>query len=228
MKNLLLILLVCLIAGGIYGCADRVNRKTTPPAPAPMASRESMGDRMPSDDEEGAVQEPAWTYFERLSYLFGADSTCVGINRDMDFPEWYSGCFVNNRDRLTINVIGDTTKLRKMLAKELGGNEFDIGVGLYSRRQQRGVDSLLSKAVEDSRSPVARPVMWGWDEDGTISVTVQGDKDSVIDRFKKEVFDSPLLRFSRGENLGIILEREEIDVQEAPAEGVRVKNDIKM
>jgi len=228
MKNLLLIILVCLIAGGIYGCADRVNRKTTPPAPAPMASRESMGDRMPSDDEEGAVQEPAWTYYERLSYLFGADSTCVGIRNDMDFPEWYSGCFVNNRDRLTINVIGDTTKLRKMLAKELGGNEFDIGVGLYSRRQQRGVDSLLSKAVEDSRSPVARPVMWGWDEDGTISVTVQGDNDSVIDRFKKEVFDSPLLRFSRGENLGIILEREEIDVQEAPAEGVRVKNDIKM
>ncbi len=74
-------------------------------------------------DEEGAVQEPAWTYFERLSYLFGADSTCVGMTDDMNFPEWYSGCFVNDRDRLTINVVGDTAKIRDILAQQLGGNE---------------------------------------------------------------------------------------------------------
>lgn len=51
-------------------------------------------------EEEGAVQEPARTYFEKLSYLFGADSTCVGMTDDMNFPEWYSGCFVNGRNRL--------------------------------------------------------------------------------------------------------------------------------
>lgn len=227
MKNLLLLLLIFVISGGIYGCADRISKKTASPAPAPMASFETMGDRAPSDDEEGAVQEPAWTYYERLSYLFGADSTCVGISSDMVFPEWYSGCFVNNRDRLTINVVGDTTKLRKMLTDKLGGNEFDIGVGLYSKSQQQAVDSLLKKAMEESDSPVARPLMWGWEEDGTIGVTVQGVDDSVIDRFKRDVFDSPLLRFSRSEKVGIIVEREEIEVQEKPVDGIRVKNDFK-
>lgn len=227
MKNLLLLFLIFVISGAIYGCADRISKKTASPAPAPMASFETMGDRAPSDDEEGAVQEPAWTYYERLSYLLGADSTCIGISSDMVFPEWYSGCFVNNRDRLTINVVGDTVKLRKMLAEKLEGNEFDLGVGLYSKRQQQAVDSLLMKATRESSSTVARPLMWGGMEDGTIEVTVQGDNDSVIDRFKREVFDSPLLRFSRSERVGLLLEREEVEVHEKPAESIRVKDDFK-
>ena len=227
MKPLLLILLIFVLSGGIYGCTDRITKKTAAPAPAPMASFETIGDRVPSDDEEGAVQEPAWTYYERLSYLLGADSTCIGISSDMVCPDWYSGCFVNNRDRLTINVIGDTTKLRKMLAKELGGNEFDIGVGLYNRSQQQAVDPLLKKAMEESDSPVARPLMWAWEEDGTIYVTVQGVDDTVIDRFKREVFDSPLLRFSRSEKVRINVEREEIEVHEKPVESMRVIDDFK-
>lgn len=178
-------------------------------------------------DEEGAVQEPAWTYFERLSYVFGADSTCIGIRNDMDFPDWYSGCFVNDKNRLTINVIGDTLGLRHMLNELLQGNEFDIGIGLYNKRQQQEVDSLLTKAVNKSNSAVARPLMWAWNEDGTIDVTVQGNDDSVIEQFKREVCESPLLRFSRSEKLGILLEREEIEVQEKTSESVRVIDDFK-
>lgn len=178
-------------------------------------------------DEEGAGQEPAWTYFERLSYVFGADSTCIGIRNDMDFPDWYSGCFVNDQNRLTINVIGDTVKLRHMLNALLQGNEFDIGVGLYSKRQQRTVDSLLTKAVDESNSAVARQLAWAWYEDGTIGLTVQGNNDSVIGQFKREVFDSPLLRFSIGEKVGVILEREEITVQEKISESVRAVDDFK-
>lgn len=179
------------------------------------------------NDEEGAVQEPAWTYFERLSYAFGADSTGIGISKDMDFPDWYSGCFVNDQNRLTINVIGDTLKLRPMLNALLQGNEFDIGVGLYSKRQQQTVDSLLTKAVDKSNSSVARPLMWAWNEDGTIDLTVQGNNDSVIGQFKKEVFDSPLLRFSIGEKIGTLLEREEIIVQEKMSGNGRGIDDFK-
>lgn len=226
MKPLLLILLIFVLSGGIYGCAARVN-KNTHQSPTTTALQDSTVAPVLSDDEEGAVQEPAWTYYERLSYLFGADSTCVGIRSDMDFPDWYSGCFVNDRDRLTINVIGDTVKLRKMLAEKLGGNEFDLGVGLYSKRQQQAVDSLLMKATKESSSTVARPLMWGGMEDGTIEVTVQGDNDSVIDRFKREVFDSPLLRYSRSEKVGLLLEREEVEVREAPVESLKVKDDFK-
>lgn len=179
------------------------------------------------EDEEGAVQEPAWTYFERLSYAFGADSTCIGIRNDMDFPDWYSGCFVNDKNRLTINVIGDTLKHRRMLNELLQGNEFDIGVGLYSKRQQQAVDSLLTKAVDKSDSPVSRPLTWAWYENGTIGVTVQGNNDSVIEQFKREVFDSPLLIFSRDEKVGILLEREEIEVQEKTSESVRATDNFK-
>lgn len=178
-------------------------------------------------DEEGAGQEPVWTYLECLSYAFGADSTRIDIRTGMDFPDWYSGCYVNDQNRLTINVIGDTLKLRHMLNDLLQSNEFDIGAGLYGKRQQQTVDSLLTKAVNESNSTVARPIMWAWYEDGTIGLTVQGNNDSVINQFKREVFDSPLLRFSRGEKIGALLDREEITVQEKVSKSVIEIDDFK-
>ena len=102
-------------------------------------------------DEEGAVQEPAWTYFEKLSFLFGADSTCVGIHDDMKFPEWYSGCFINDRNRLTINVVGDTAEIRDALVRQLGGNEFDLGIGVCSIKEQIKTRQQLREAVATSR-----------------------------------------------------------------------------
>ncbi|MDE6765230.1 MAG: energy transducer TonB, partial [Duncaniella sp.] len=157
-----------------------------------------------SEEDEGAVQEPAWTYYERLSYIFGADSTCIGISNDMDFPDWYSGCFVNDRNRLTINIIGDTLKTRRMLAKLLQGNEFDLGVGVSSRKEMLRTLSLLDTAVSNmdtlSPSPICREaingnLIWWGNEDGTITICIEGDSDSIINVFRKDVFDSPLLRF---------------------------------
>lgn len=157
-----------------------------------------------SEEDEGAVQEPAWAYYERLSYIFGADSTCIGISNDMDFPDWYSGCFVNDRNRLTINIIGDTLKTRRMLAKLLQGNEFDLGVGVSSRKEMLRTLSLLDTAVSNmdtvSPSPICREaingnLIWWGNEDGTITICIEGDNDSIINVFRKDVFDSPLLRF---------------------------------
>ena len=112
-------------------------------------SIESNGnmENITAPQEDGAVQEPAWTYYERLSHVFSADSSCVGITDDMDFPDWYSGCFVNDRDRLTINVIGDTLRLRSMLTELLGGNEFDLGVGVCSMKEHIKTRELLDEAI---------------------------------------------------------------------------------
>ncbi len=160
-------------------------------------------------DEEGAVQEPAWTYFEGLSYLFGADSTCVGMTDDMDFPEWYSGCVVNDRNRLTINVIGDTLRLRHMLADLLGGDEFDLGEGVCSKNEQIKTRELMNEAISRNYSKIAQGNMSsGSNPDGTIDVCIQGDNDSIIDLFKREVFDSPILRFKVAEEVGIVLDFE--------------------
>lgn len=152
-------------------------------------------------DEEGAAQEPAWTYFEKLSYLFGADSTCVGMTDDMNFPGWYSGCFVNDRNRLTINVIGDTLEIRETLAKQLGGNEFDLGVGVCLITEQIKTRQLLKEAIAQKYDG---DLTYATKADGTIEVCLQGDNDSVISRFKREVFDSPILRFKLSDKIGIV------------------------
>lgn len=167
-------------------------------------------------DEEWAVQEPAWTYYERLSLALGCDSNSIGISSDMTLPDWYSGCFVNKRDRLTINVIGDSLQLRRMLEDMLQGDEFDMGMGLFSWNEQRAVTDSLLKAVE--RSPIDINMSCSSNVDGTVEVTLEASNDSAIEVFRKEVFDSPLLRFKRADKVGIILEKEEVEVNEKQAE----------
>lgn len=168
-------------------------------------------------EEEYAVQEPAWTYYERLSLALGCDSSCIEISSDMTLPDWYSGCFVNERDRLTINVIGDSLRLRKMLEDMLQGDEFDMGMGLYSWNEQRAVTDSLLKAVE--RASVRMSMSCSSNVDGTVDVTLEASNDSAIEVFRKEVFDSPLLRFKRADKVGIILDKEEVEVNDEQDDG---------
>ena len=165
--------------------------------------------------EDGAVQEPAWTYYERLSHVFSADSSCVGITDDMDFPDWYSGCFVNDRDRLTINVIGDTLRLRSMLTELLGGNEFDLGVGVCSMKEHIKTRELLDEAISRNYNKIAKGNLTsGSNPDGTINICIQGENDSIIDLFRRLVFDSPILRFKVAQQVGIMYDFEVVDIDE--------------
>lgn len=165
-----------------------------------------------ASDEEGAVQEPAWTYYERLSYLFGADSTCVGIDvHNMDLPDWYCDCYFNDKGRLSINIVGDTLKMRPMLEEMLQGADFDLGIGLCSKKEQLRVDSLLFDAIQRKYTG---NFMTRGNVDGSIDVYLQGDNDSVIQHFKDEVFDHPLLRFKVAKNVGVDDQRVPIEVEE--------------
>ncbi len=154
-----------------------------------------------ASDEEGALQEPAWTYFERLSYMFGADSTYVGMTDDMNFPEWYSGCFVNDRNRLTINVVGDTVEIRDALARRLGGNEFDLGIGVCSIKEQIKTKQLLREAIAQKYNG---DLTSETNPDGTIDIRLQGNNDSIISNFKRDVFDAPILRFTLADKIELI------------------------
>lgn len=175
------------------------------------------------NDEVEAVQEPAWTYYERLSYAFGADSTCIGIHSDMDFPDWYSGCFVNDLNRLTINVMGDTVEIRRMLAELLQGNEFDLGIGVGSRKEMlttlAHLDTAVSRMDTISSSPIYHKaingnLIWWGNEVGTITICIEGDDHQIINAFEKDVFDSPLLRFEVHDKVGINLGVDTVMVEE--------------
>ena len=180
---------------GLWGCSRTARMVQTGILPDELveAIQSNVHAAEEYGEEEGAVQEPAWTYFERLSIAFDGDSTCIGMKSDMDFPEWYSGCFVNDRDRLTINVIGDTVEMRTMLNDLLGGNEFDLGVGVCNKTTQQHTLRQLREAV--GKSETIQDIGWSTREDGTIEVTLTGDSVEAVDKFKSEIFDSPILRF---------------------------------
>ncbi|MDE6560061.1 MAG: hypothetical protein K2K75_01625 [Muribaculaceae bacterium] len=199
------LLCVFVFMAGLWSCSQKTHNVQTGIVPDELVA--AIQNNIPVaeeyGEEEGAVQEPAWTYFERLSIAFDGDSTCIGMKSDLDFPEWYSGCFVNDRDRLTINVIGDTVEMRTMLNDLLGGNEFDLGVGVCNKTTQQQTLRLLREAME--RSVTKQDVGFSSREDGTIEVTLTGDSIESVDRFKSEILDSPILRFKTVESLEIIL-----------------------
>lgn len=201
----LLFLPIIVIMVGLWSCSKKARQVQTGIVPDQLVA--TIQNNIPTYEEygevEGAVQEPAGTYFERLSIAFDGDSTCIGMKADMDFPEWYSGCFVNDRDRLTINVIGDTVEMRRMLNQLLGGNEFDLGIGVCNKTTQQQTRRLLREAVE--RSGTKQDLGFSSREDGTIEVTLTGDSIEAVDRFKREIFDSPILRFKMVESMDIIL-----------------------
>ena len=201
----LIFLPVVLVMTGIWSCSRKVQQVQTGIVQDELvvAIQNNIVEAEAYGEEEGGVQEPAWTYFERLSIAFDGDSTCIGMKADMDFPEWYSGCFVNDRDRLTINVIGDTVEMRTMLNDLLGGNEFDLGMGVCNKTTQQQTLRLLREAME--RSGTKQDVGFSSREDGTIEVTLTGDSIEAVDRFKSEIFNSPILRFKTADSLEIIL-----------------------
>lgn len=202
-RHLFLPILVFMV--GSWSCSKKARQVQTGIVPDQIVV--TVQNNIPTTEEygeeEGAVQEPAWTYFERLSIAFDGDSTFIGMKEDMDFPDWYSGCFVNDRDRLTINVIGDTVEMRSMLNDLLRGNEFDLGVGVCSKTAQQQTLRQFRKAME--RSGTKQDVGFSSREDGTIEITLTGDSTEAVDKFKSEIFDSPILRFKTVESMDIIL-----------------------
>ena len=54
---------------------------------------------------------------------------------------------MNDRNRLTINVVGDTVETREALSQQLGGNEFDLGIGVCSIKEQIKTTQLLREAI---------------------------------------------------------------------------------
>lgn len=202
-RHLFLSILVFIV--GSWSCSKKARQVQTGIVPDQLVA--TIQNNIPADDEygeeEGAVQEPAWTYFERLSIAFDGDSTCIGMKADMDFPEWYSGCFVNDRDRLTINVIGDTVEMRRMLNDLLRGNEFDLGVGVCNKTTQQQTLRQLREVVE--KSETKQSMGWSAGVDGTIEITLTGDSIEAVDKFKREILDSPILRFKMVESMDIIL-----------------------
>ncbi len=164
-------------------------------------------------NENDTLPEAALTYAKRLSYAFGADSTCAGIDEhNMNLPDWYCDCYFNNKGRLSINIVGDTLKYRPILEEMLQGSDFDLGIGICSKKEQLRVDSLLFNAIQSKYFGNFSTI---GNVDGSIDVYLQGDNDSIIQQFKNDVFDHPILRFKVAMDVGVVdVEKVPIEVEE--------------
>lgn len=148
-----------------------------------------------AESNETVIQKPAWNYFERLSNAFGLDSVPAGINDIISAPDWFSGCYVNKNGRLTINVVGDTVTIRKMLRQLFGSNDFDLSLVSFSKNDQIQVLNDFRQAIAQDTSALTDYLFWSTNNDGTIKVILKNISSKNVEKFKNTIFDSPIIQF---------------------------------
>lgn len=142
--------------------------------------------------------------FDRLLASFGDD----WMEREADpnlYPEYYGGAFINNNGMFVVAVTGNREEHKKRLKEILGTDNFNVETVQYSYRQMmRVMDSidafLMNSAIPEDHLLMTRfagaypDVM-----ENRVKVLFTQVDDATIRLFQKDVVNSPLIIFEKGD-----------------------------
>ncbi|MDD4777835.1 MAG: hypothetical protein PHV53_06045 [Fermentimonas sp.] len=130
------------------------------------------------------------------------------IERESDpelYPEYYGGSFVDNNGDFVIAVTGDVDKNREYLKDILETDNFKMEIVRYSYRQMMRVmddiDNFLVNSNIADNHPVLERFAGAYPDvmDNRVKVLLTEINDEVVNSFKKEITNSPLIVFEQGE-----------------------------
>jgi len=148
--------------------------------------------------------EQAMKYHEKLMEHFSAD----WMERESDpdlYPDYYGGSFIDNSGTFVIAVTGNQEANRLKLVDILGGDDFKVETVQYSYRQMMQVmdkiDAFLADNTISQEHPVLVQFAGAYPDvmENRVKVILTGMDQAVISAFKKDISDSPLLVFEKGE-----------------------------
>lgn len=148
--------------------------------------------------------EQAMRYHEKLMEHFSAD----WMERESDpdlYPVYYGGSFIDNSGTFVIAVTGNQEENRQKLAEILGGDDFKVETVQYSYRQMMQVMDRIDAFLADNTISQEHPVLVHFAGaypdvmENRVKVILTVMDQAVISTFKKDISDSPLLVFEKGE-----------------------------
>lgn len=130
------------------------------------------------------------------------------IERESDpdlYPEYYGGSFIDNDGVLTIAVTGNAEKNREHLTNLLETNNFKIETVQYSYSEMMRVMDDLDDFLINSSIPNDHPVLIRFAGaypdvlENRVKVLLTEVSDDIIDSFKRDISNSPLIVFEQRE-----------------------------
>lgn len=142
--------------------------------------------------------------YDKLMASFGDD----WIERESDpllYPEYYGGSFIDNDGNFVIAVTGSIDRNREALAGILGTDNFKIESVSYSYREMMKVmdeiDNFLVSSDISEDHPVLTKFAGAYPDvtENRVIVLLTDVNNEVINSFRRDVINSPLIVFEKGE-----------------------------
>ncbi|CEA15801.1 hypothetical protein ING2E5B_1048 [Fermentimonas caenicola] len=130
------------------------------------------------------------------------------IERESDpdlYPEYYGGSYVDNNGNFVIAVTGNADRNREALKEILNTENFRIETVSYSYRQMMKVMDEIDNFLVSSNIPDNHPMLEKFAGaypdvmDNRVKVLLTEINNDIINSFKRDVTNSPLIVFEQGE-----------------------------
>ncbi len=130
------------------------------------------------------------------------------IERESDpdlYPEYYGGSYVDNNGNFVIAVTGNADRNRETLKEILNTENFRIETVSYSYRQMMKVMDEIDNFLVSSNIPDNHPMLEKFAGaypdvmDNRVKVLLTEINNDIINSFKRDVTNSPLIVFEQGE-----------------------------
>lgn len=122
-----------------------------------------------------------------------------------DYPAYYGGSFIDNDGKLVVCVVGNSQQHRSTIAGIIGSDDFLTESCTYSYRQMMEVmdklDLFLSNASVDNDHPFLTYFAGAGADvfENRVVVQLTDMNDAAIQAFKKDISNSPVVMFEKGE-----------------------------
>ncbi len=122
-----------------------------------------------------------------------------------DYPDYFGGAFIGNDNELVVCVVGDTTQYRNTITDIVESDQFRLEACTYSYRDMMlvmdKIDTFLSNPDVSHDHPFINSFTGALADVFTNSVIIRVEtlNDTIIDAFKKDITDSPIVQFEEGE-----------------------------
>jgi|AGTN01.2.fsa_nt_gi hypothetical protein len=155
-------------------------------------------------DVPAGKNERALAYHEKLMESFSPNWMELESNPDI-YPDYYGGSYIDNNGTFVVAVTGNQEQNKQKLAKILGGDDFNVETVQYSYKQLFLVMDKIDAFLENTSIPEEHPVLLHFAGaypdviDNRVKVILTEVTETVTGAFKKDVVNSPMVVFEKGE-----------------------------
>lgn len=168
------------------------------------SNRKSQTSSSISEEANSNKAPDAMELHDKLMRSFSED----WMERESDpglYPTYYGGSFIDNNGKFVVAVTGNSEENTRLLVEILGTTEFNVETVKYSYRQMMQVMDRIDNFLFNVSIPDDHPVLSRFAGaypdviDNRVKVLLTDMSDVAINAFKRDVSDSPIVKFEKGE-----------------------------